>query len=364
MIFTSLEYLVFLAICFLIYWKLSSKYQLVFLVIASYLFYGWWDWRFIPLIFFLTMANYWLGHKIHSSETIKQRKTYLWISLVISLGVLGFFKYFNFFIDSFQELLLAAGFNQVSLGSLNIILPVGISFYTFQILSYVIDIYRKQIQPEKKLINFFAFASFFPQLLAGPIGRASQLLKQYAEARKFQFSQAVDGSRQILWGFFKKIVIADTLAIVVNNTFSDLTMASGGELLIAMFFFAFQLYCDFSAYSDIAIGSGKLLGVNLMKNFAYPYFSRNIAEFWRRWHISLSSYLRDYVYYPLVFSKSRKTKAWLYLSVLITFILVGLWHGAGWNYVAMGAIFGSYLIIGMIMSDLKKASSSEPKSKN
>jgi len=355
--FTSFEFIVFLLIVFLVYWKLNKKQQNVFLVFCSYVFYGWWDWRFLSLIIISSAVDYFVGRKIENEERKTKRKFYLTISIAVNLSILGFFKYFGFFVDSMQDLLMSLNVPEMSVSTLKIILPIGISFYTFQTMSYTIEVYQKKVKATKDLFQFFAYVSFFPQLVAGPIERASNLLKQFAEERIFKKSEAIDGCRQMLWGFFKKIVIADTLAIAIDSTFDstpDLINASGGQLLIIAFFFAFQLYCDFSGYSDIAIGAAKLFGFKLMRNFAYPYFSRSIAEFWRRWHISLSTWLRDYLYYPLVFSRKNKTRAWMYTSTFITFILIGLWHGAGWNYIIMGAIFGFYLVFGEMTKKVRK----------
>ncbi|MBU1036481.1 MBOAT family protein [Patescibacteria group bacterium] len=354
MLFNSLEFIIFLVIVFFIYWKLKRKQQNFFLVLVSYVFYGWWDWRFLSLIIISSLVDFIVGRKIYQTEKKSSRKSFLFLSIFINLGLLGFFKYFNFFVASFQSLLASLGVPEISMTTLNIILPVGISFYTFQTMSYTIDIYRRKIEPTNDLLQFFAFVSFFPQLVAGPIERAANLLVQFGEKRIFKLNEAFDGCRQILWGFFKKIVIADTLAIAVNSVYKDLVNASGGQLLIATFFFAFQLYCDFSGYSDIAIGTAKLFGFKLMRNFSYPYFSRNIAEFWRRWHISLSTWLRDYLYYPLVYSAKNKTRIWIYTSTFITFVLIGLWHGAGWNYIAMGALFGFYLVFSSITKNIRK----------
>lgn len=351
MLFNSLEFIIFLILVFLVYWKLDRTKQNLFILVVSYVFYGWWNWRFLFLIFISSAISFFLGHKIHGTDDARRRKMYLTINVISSLGILGFFKYFNFFVGSLQELLMSVGAASISVSTLNVVLPVGISFYTFKELSYAIDVYRRKIPAASNFIEFLAFVSFFPQLIAGPIDRAQNFLVQFKQERKFKTEEAVDGCRQILWGFLKKIFIADTLAIAVNNTYNNLYDVSGNQLLVATILFAFQLYADFSGYSDIAIGTAKLFGFRLMSNFSYPYFSRSIGEFWRRWHISLSTWLRDYLYYPLVFTRRKKTKVWMYISTLITFTLIGLWHGAGWNYVVMGAIFGTYLILDSLIRD-------------
>lgn len=354
MLFNSLEFIIFLVFVFLIYWRLNRPKQNLLILITSYIFYGWWDWRFLFLIFISSTVSFFLGKKIYSTDDTQRRKIYLLINVISSLSILGFFKYFNFFVGSLQGLFLSIGTVLTSITALNIILPIGISFYTFKELSYAIDIYRRKVPAADDFIEFLAFVSFFPQLIAGPIDRAQSFLVQFAQERVFKMEEIVGGCRQMLWGFFKKIVIADVLAIAVNNTYNNLPNVSGNQLLIATFLFAFQLYADFSGYSDIAIGAAKLFGFKLMINFSYPYFSRNIEEFWSRWHISLSTWLRDYLYYPLVFSRKNKTKSWVHISTLITFMLIGLWHGAGWNYIVMGAIFGFYLIIGSMIKNIRK----------
>ena len=354
MLFNSLEFIIFLAFVFLIYWKLNRVRQNLFILAVSYIFYGWWNWRFLFLIFISSAISFLLGKKIHNTNDAQRRKIYLTINIISSLGILGFFKYFNFFVSSLQELFMSIGAAPISVTTLSIILPVGISFYTFKELSYAIDVYRRKLPATNNFTEFLAFVSFFPQLIAGPIDRAQNFLVQFTQERVFKIEETIDGCRQMLWGFFKKIVIADTLAIAVNNIYNNLSNVSGNQLLVATFLFAFQLYADFSGYSDIAIGTAKLFGFKLMRNFSYPYFSRSIEEFWRRWHISLSTWLRDYLYYPLIFSRKRKTRTWIYISTFITFVLIGLWHGAGWNYIFMGAIFGFYLVLGLIIKDIRK----------
>ena len=301
MLFNSIEYLIFLPIIFIIYWKFfnkSVKYQNHLLLLASYFFYGWWDYRFLSLIIISTVVDYVVGLKIHDSSQIKIKKRWLSLSILLNISLLGFFKYCNFFIDSWIDLWATVGY-ELSPYTLKVILPVGISFYTFQTLSYTIDIYKGKIKPTKDFIAFATFVSFFPQLVAGPIERASRLLPQILNARSFNYQQCVEGLRLILWGMFKKIAVADSLAIMVDDIFLNYQSLDGSVLVFGAILFAFQIYGDFSGYSDIAIGTAKLFGVELMSNFKFPYFSRDIAEFWRRWHISLSSWFRDYLYIPL-----------------------------------------------------------------
>jgi D-alanyl-lipoteichoic acid acyltransferase DltB (MBOAT superfamily) len=326
MIFNSIDFAVFLPIVFFLYWFVTNKnlkLQNLLIVLASYTFYGWWDWRFLSLMLFSTLIDYSIGRGLLKQEGITKRKILLWSSIIVNLGLLGFFKYYNFFIENFVEAFTFFGL-EISASSLNIILPVGISFYTFQTLSYSIDIYRRKLEPTKDFIAFAAFVSFFPQLVAGPIERATNLLPQFYKKRKFDLVSASDGLRQILWGLFKKVVIADNCAEIANIIFNNSGDYSGGTLLLGAVFFTFQIYGDFSGYSDIAIGTSRLFGFNLMQNFKFPYFSRDIAEFWRRWHISLSTWFRDYLYIPLggsrggTFMKVRNT--------FIIFIVSGFWH--------------------------------------
>ncbi|PTL98918.1 MAG: membrane-bound O-acyltransferase family protein, partial [Bacteroidetes bacterium] len=301
MLFNSLDFAIFLPIVFLLYWFVSNKnlkLQNLLIVIASYTFYGWWDWRFLSLIMFSTIIDFFIGRSLLTEGNVSKRKLLLWTSITVNLGFLGFFKYYNFFLDNFITAFSFLG-TEINASSLNIILPVGISFYTFQTLSYTIDVYRKKLEPTKDLIAFSAFVSFFPQLVAGPIERATNLLPQFYKKRKFEYNKAVDGLRQILWGLFKKIVIADNCAQIANDVFNNSTEYPGSALVLGVIFFTFQIYGDFSGYSDIAIGTSRLFGFNLKQNFAFPYFSRDIAEFWRRWHISLSTWFRDYLYIPL-----------------------------------------------------------------
>jgi alginate O-acetyltransferase complex protein AlgI len=343
MLFNSIDFAVFLPLVFSIYWLLNKRLKLqnLLLLLSSYLFYGYWDWRFLSLIIFSSLVDYTIGIALSKEIKITKRKCFLWISIIVNIGFLGFFKYYNFFLDNFISAFSFFGSN-FSINSVNIILPVGISFYTFQTLSYTIDVYNRKIEPSRDIIAFSSFVSFFPQLVAGPIERAINLLPQFVNKRIFNYSIAVNGLRQILWGFFKKIVIADTCATYTNLIFNDYNNYSGVALLFGAILFAFQIYGDFSGYSDIAIGTSRLFGFNLMQNFNFPYFSRDISEFWRRWHISLSTWFRDYLYIPLggsrgsVFKKVR--------NVFIIFIVSGFWHGANWTYIAWGALNAIYFL--------------------
>ncbi len=315
------------------------------LLLASYYFYGCWDWRFLFLLGFSTLLDYSSGIMIHHASSRERKKLWLILSVCINLGFLGFFKYYNFFVESFAELLLRFGF-EPNYGTLNVILPVGISFYTFHGLSYVFDIYNDKIKPTYNLVNYTLFVSFFPLLVAGPIERATHLLPQLERKRSFNYLKAVDGLKQILWGFFKKIVIADNCAVIVNQMFDDPTSQPASNLLIGAIFFAFQIYGDFSGYSDIALGSARLLGIELLKNFNFPYFSRDIAEFWRRWHISLSSWFKDYLYIPLGGSQVGIWKR--VRNTFIIFIVSGFWHGANWTFIIWGALNALFIMPSII----------------
>ncbi|MGD1960721.1 MAG: MBOAT family O-acyltransferase [Fulvivirga sp.] len=344
MLFNSIEFLVFLPITFVLYWFMLNKdlrLQNLLVVVASYIFYGWWDWRFLSLIFISSAVDYSIGRKLASVTKPKARKYLLWLSLALNLGFLGVFKYFNFFVDSLKDAFHVFGAD-IELTTLNIVLPVGISFYTFQTLSYTIDVYKGNLKPSDDPVEFFAFVSFFPQLVAGPIERATNLLGQFSEPRVFDYHKAKDGVRQIIWGFFKKIAIADTCAVFVNDIFGSYADQSSGMLLLGAFYFAFQIYGDFSGYSDIAIGTAKLFGFDLMTNFRYPYFSRDIAEFWRRWHISLSTWFRDYLYIPLGGSRGGRSSA--VRNTFIIFIVSGFWHGANWTFIVWGALNAIYFL--------------------
>jgi D-alanyl-lipoteichoic acid acyltransferase DltB (MBOAT superfamily) len=333
-----------LPIVFILYWfitKNSITTQNLLIVVASYIFYGWWDWRFLSLIAFSTITDYFIGIKLKEEEKQTKRKLLLWLSILVNLGFLGFFKYYNFFQENFIEAFSFFG-QKISASSLDIILPVGISFYTFQTMSYTIDVYRRKLEPTKDIIAFSAFVSFFPQLVAGPIERATNLLPQFYKKRTFDYSKAVDGMQQILWGFFKKMVIADNCAEYANQIFNNSADLSGSTLVLGAVFFTFQIYGDFSGYSDIAIGTSRLFGFNLKKNFAFPYFSRDIAEFWRRWHISLSTWFRDYLYIPLGGSRGG---TWMKIrNTFIIFVVSGFWHGANWTFIVWGALNALYFM--------------------
>jgi alginate O-acetyltransferase complex protein AlgI len=338
MLFNSIDFALFLPIVFIFYWllcKKSFRLQNILILFASYIFYGWWSWKFLILIFFSTTVDFLIAKIIAKEKNSVKKKMFLTISIIANLGLLFTFKYYNFFTQSFVSAFSLFGYS-IKANSLNIILPVGISFYTFQTMSYTIDIFRGKIKPSNNFIAFSAFVSFFPQLVAGPIERATNLLPQFTNSRKFSYSKSVDGLRQILWGLFKKIVIADNCAIYVNEIFSNYDIYPSSTLIIGAVLFAFQIYGDFSGYSDIAIGSARLLGFNLMQNFAFPYFSRDIAEFWRRWHISLSTWFRDYVYIPL--GGSRGNIATKIRNILIIFTLSGFWHGANWTFILWGVL--------------------------
>lgn len=351
MLFNSLEFFIFLPTVFCIYWFIARKnitVQNSFLLLASYFFYGWWDWRFLVLIAFSSLVDYTVGIKLFSSSNPTRRRMLLLCSIFINIGILAFFKYSNFFVQSFKDAFTFFGQPVDDPILLNIILPIGISFYTFQTLSYTIDIYRKKLSPTKDIIAFFAFVSFFPQLVAGPIERAKNLLPQFYKKRTLDYDNAVDGMRQILWGLFKKIVIADNCAIYANEIFANHSNYSGSTLLLGAMFFAFQIYGDFSGYSDIAIGTSRLFGFQLKRNFAFPYFSRDIAEFWRRWHISLTTWFRDFLYIPLGGSQNG---TWLSIrNIFIVFTVSGFWHGANWTFIAWGVLNAIYFIPLMLLN--------------
>ncbi|MFN3754459.1 MBOAT family O-acyltransferase [Flavobacterium sp.] len=351
MLFNSISFAIFLPLVFFGYWFVAKKnfrYQNILLLLASYFFYACWDWRFLFLLMFSTVLDYSTGILMSESSTISKRKFWFWLSIVVNLGFLGVFKYYNFFALSFAEGLANLGF-QVNPWTLKVILPVGISFYTFHGLSYVIDIYYDRIKPEKNFVDYSVFVSFFPLLVAGPIERATHLLPQIKRKRFFDLAKAKDGLRQILWGLFKKIVIADNCAKYANMIFndsSDYSNLSGSTLLMGAIFFTFQIYGDFSGYSDIALGTARLFGIDLLKNFAFPYFSRDIAEFWRRWHISLSTWFRDYLYIPLGGSKGG---TWVRVrNTFIIFLVSGFWHGANWTFIAWGFLNALYIMPSII----------------
>ena len=354
MLFNSLDFAIFLPIVFLLYWFVAQKnlkLQNALIVVASYVFYGWWDWRFLSLIIFSTVVDYLIGQRLRTEDKQSKRKVLLWTSIIVNLGFLGFFKYYNFFLENFVDAFSLFGM-QINANSLNIILPVGISFYTFQTLSYTIDVYRKKLEPTKDFIAFSAFVCFFPQLVAGPIERATNLLPQFYKKRTFEYHKAVDGMRQILWGLFKKVVIADNCAEFANQIFNNSADMNGSTLVLGAIFFTFQIYGDFSGYSDIAIGTSRLFGFDLKQNFATPYFSRDIAEFWRRWHISLSTWFRDYLYIPLGGSRGG---TWMKVrNTFAIFLVSGFWHGANWTFIIWGALNAIYFLPLLLTNNNRK----------
>ena len=354
MLFNSFVFLIFLFVVLPVFYLLKPKGKKYFLVVASYIFYGYWDWRFTLLILLSTVIDYLVGAKIYSTQNERKRKNLLLISLASNLGILGFFKYFNFFTDTFAELSKWFGYNLDFL-HLNVILPVGISFYTFQTLSYTIDIYRRKLEPANTFLDFALFVSFFPQLVAGPIERAANLLPQIQKIHNPDKEQVKSGIILITIGMFKKILIGDTCGRFVDPIFASPGSYSSLELFMGLFLFSMQVYNDFSGYSHIARGTAKLLGVELMKNFEQPLLSRSITEVWQRWHISLSSWLRDYLYIPL--GGNRKGKIRTYYNLMITMLLGGLWHGASWTFVFWGFLHGLYLIIHRIMLKGRKVTS-------
>ena len=332
MSFVSVAFFIFLPVVFTVYWLLGRnlRWQNLWLLLASYVFYGWWDWRFLILILITSVSSFvsglWLEHAQHKRAVVAS-------NIVLNLGILGVFKYYDFFVENLQELFLQVGYS-LDVPTLRLILPVGISFYTFQSLSYTIDVYRGKLRATNDVVAFFAYIAFFPQLVAGPIERASHLLPQMLGSRTFRYDEATDGLRRMLWGFFKKMVVADNCAVAVNLIWENYAEADALTLIGGMLLFTFQIYGDFSGYSDIAIGTSKLFGINLMENFRLPYFSKNIGEFWRRWHISLMAWFRDYLYIPL--GGSREGNIRTVRNVFIVFLLSGLWHGANWTFVAWG----------------------------
>jgi alginate O-acetyltransferase complex protein AlgI len=350
MLFNSIHFAIFLPIVFFLYWfatKGNLRLQNILLLFASYFFYASWDYRFLFLLIFSTFLDYFTGIKIYEANSISRKRFWLWLSICVNLGFLGVFKYYNFFASTFADGLSLLGMN-VNLGTLQVILPVGISFYTFHGLSYVIDLYNNRIKPERNFIDYSVFVSFFPLLVAGPIERATHLLPQILKKRVFDYSKAVDGLRQILWGLFKKIVIADNCAQFANEIFNNSGSYSGSTLALGALFFTFQIYCDFSGYSDIALGTARLFGIDLLRNFAFPYFSRDIAEFWRRWHISLSSWFRDYLYIPLGGSKGG---LWMKVrNTFIIFLVSGFWHGANWTFIIWGLLNALFIMPSIIFN--------------
>jgi alginate O-acetyltransferase complex protein AlgI len=354
MLFNSIDFAVFLPIVFILYWFVTNKnlkVQNLLIAVSSFVFYGWWDYRFLSLLLFSSLLDYSIGLLMQKEQRPDRRKMLFWVSICVNLGFLGFFKYYNFFADNFAAAFTFFG-RPINANTLNIILPVGISFYTFQTLSYTLDVYHRKLEPTRDLIAFLAFVSFFPQLVAGPIERATNLLPQFYVKRTFDYQKAIDGMRQILWGLFKKIVIADNCAEYANIIFNGSENYSGSTLLLGAFLFTVQIYGDFSGYSDIAIGTSRLFGFNLMRNFAFPYFSRDVAEFWRRWHISLSTWFRDYLYIPLGGSQGGTLKK--IRNTFILFIVSGFWHGANWTFIAWGLLNAIYFLPLLLSNNNRK----------
>lgn len=354
MLFNSLNFLYFFPVVFVLYWFATNKNlkaQNIMLLAASYYFYACWDVRFLFLLIFSTALDFFTGLKMENCNTTKKKRFWFWLSVIINLGFLGIFKYYNFFVSSFAEALAHTGFS-INVWTLKVILPVGISFYTFHGLSYVIDIYKGKIKAERNFVDYSLFVSYFPLLVAGPIERATHLLPQIKVQRKFEAEKAIRGIELMIWGFFKKVVIADSMSIIVNKVYADPASYGSKGLIIAAVAFSFQIYCDFSGYSDIAIGCSKILGIDLLQNFNFPYLSRNIAEFWRRWHISLSSWFRDYLYIPL--GGSKLSMILNIRNVFIIFVVSGIWHGANWTFVIWGAIHALLFIPSFVMGSNKK----------
>ncbi len=339
MLFNSFAFFAFLPIVFFLHWSLFSKkeqFQNLFLLVASYFFYGLWDWRFLFLIIASTVVDFYIGKQIYKNNSNSKRKLLLWVSIIFNIGILFFFKYYNFFINSWIDLFQLFGLELKNTWTLKVILPVGISFYTFQTLSYSLDVYHKKITPTTHFISFATFVSFFPQLVAGPIEKAANLLPQITKKRTFNYSKCTEGLKLILWGLFKKVAIADAIAPMVDDIFQNYAGHSASTLLLGAFLFSFQIYGDFSGYSDIAIGTAKLFGIELVSNFKFPYLSRNISEFWQRWHISLSNWFKEYVYFPLGGSKQGQLKS--IRNISIVFLVSGFWHGANWTFIIWGSI--------------------------
>lgn len=348
MLFNSIEFLLFCPVVFILYWFVFKplKARNLFVIAASYVFYGWWNWRFLFLIILATLTSFLCGIMLDSTQKRSTRKWICALNIVVSLGILGTYKYYNFFASNFAALMNLVGI-EADWPTLNLVLPVGISFYTFQTLAYTIDVYRGRIEATRDAAAFFAFISFFPQLVAGPIERADNLLPQFLRQRRFSYPEAVDGMRQVLWGLFKKMVVADNCAPVVDRIFDGYQDVGGLTLFVGAVLFSFQIYGDFSGYTDIAIGTSRLFGISLRRNFNFPYFSRDIAEFWRRWHISLSSWFRDYVYIPL--GGNRKGLRRTVINTLLVFMISGFWHGADWTFISWGA-FNAMLFIPLLMA--------------
>lgn len=347
MLFNSIEFLLFLPTVFILYWFVFNKnlkHQNLLILISSYVFYGWWDYRFLSLILLSTIVDYFVGLGIQKETEERKRKYLLWVSVLFNLGILGFFKYYNFFVDSWIDLFNSVGYEIQSTWTLYIILPVGISFYTFQTMSYTIDVYRRNLEPTKDFIAFAFFVAFFPQLVAGPIEKAKNLLPQILNKREFEYKKGIQGLRLIIWGLFQKVAIADTLAPKVDDIFGSYQLYEGSTLWLGAIYFGFQIYCDFSGYSNIAVGIAKLFGIEITPNFNFPYFSRNIVEFWRRWHISLTNWFTEYLYIPLKIKTRNFSRIGAVFVTLFYFAILGLWHGANWTFIFWGLLHGVYLI--------------------
>ena len=357
MLFNSIDFAIFLSIVFILYWFVTIKnlhLQNFLIVASSFVFYGWWDWRFLFLLSTSAVIDYVLAIQIYKNNNNRRKKDlFLSLSIITNLSILFFFKYFNFFIDNFIASFQFFGI-KFSPFTLKIILPIGISFYIFKTLSYTIDVSRQRLKPARNIVDYFAFLSFFPQLLAGPIDRATHLLPQFYTKRVFSYPLAVEGLKQILWGLFKKVVIADSCAEYANIIFNNSTNYNGSTLVFGALFFTIQIYADFSGYSDIAIGTSRLFGFDSMRNFAYPYFSRDIIEFWRRWHISLTSWLTDYVFTPLSIKWRNIGNAGIGAALFITFLLCGLWHGANWTFIVWGGLNAVYFLPFLLVKRKKK----------
>ncbi len=345
MLFNSFEFAIFFVIVYGLYLYFNHTWQNRLLLVASYIFYGWWDWRFLALLLVSTLLGYFCGFKIHSATAIKEKRLFFFLSIYGNLAILGFFKYYNFFIDSVHGFLKIFGTTNISFFHLNILLPLGISFYIFKTMSYPIDIYLENMKPTRKLPDFALFVSFFPELIAGPIDRAQQLLTQIASPRAITLEKFREGFWLVFWGLFMKVCIADNLAKIVGDVFSQATFPNGAVVLMAVYAFTFQIFCDVGGYSNIAQGLGKFLGFDLMVNFKTPFFVTNPLEFWRRWHISLSTWFRDYLFYPLCAAWGKKSRGKMYLSIFVTMALIGLWHGAAFHYVVMGCYWGVLIIL-------------------
>lgn len=355
MLYNTLEFSILYIAVFLLYWFATNKnlrLQNILILVASYMFYGWWDWRFLSLVLGSSLTDYFVANQISAAGNQKVKKLWLYVSLTVNLGLLGVFKYYGFFVDSFIDMFQMMGY-QLNERSTSIILPVGISFYTFQTLSYTIDVYRGRFKATKELVPFLAFVSFFPQLIAGPIERASNLLPQFFKHRKFDLKKAKDGLRQVLWGLFKKVVVADGLGSVVDTIIGYHTEYSGSVLALGVIFFAIQLYCDFSGYSDMAIGTARMMGFTLMRNFNYPFFARDMLDFWRRWHISLTTWFKDYVFLSMSKGKAPQGKWVVARNYILTFTISGLWHGSNWTFVIWGLLHGLFQVPYLIWPQLR-----------